>query len=101
MARSLSHAKLVVASVADHVSLSISRRGYAAAPHGVVSARGGSRSHMMEKMDVRTAIQEEAGASTAWAPDPVTGYYRPENSLAQIDAADLRAMLLNHKVRPN
>ena len=55
----------------------------------------------MEKMDVRTAIQEEAGASTAWAPDPVTGYYRPENSSVEIDAADLRAMLLNHKIRPN
>ena len=99
MARSLSHAKFLAASVADRLSLSISRRGYAAA----VSARGrgGSRSPMMEKMDVRTAIQEEAGASTAWAPDPVTGYYRPENSSVEIDAADLRAMLLNHKIRPN
>ena len=55
----------------------------------------------MDKMDVRAAIKAESGASTAWAPDPVTGYYRPQNCAAEIDAAELREMLLNHKVRPH
>lgn len=29
-----------------------------------------------------------------WTPDPVTGYYRPENAANEIDVAELRAMLL-------
>lgn len=76
----------------------MNRRGYAAAAaNESVSGRGGCRSGLMEKMNVRTVMQEEGGASTTWAPDPVTGYYRPEKCSAEIDPADLRAMLLNHK----
>ncbi|CAK9322264.1 unnamed protein product [Citrullus colocynthis] len=62
------------------------RRGYTAAPEGVAARIG----VMMKK--------EESVRSTekvSWVPDPVTGYYRPENCTAEIDAADLRAMLLN------
>ncbi|CAI0395380.1 unnamed protein product [Linum tenue] len=38
----------------------------------------------------------EAGnkVSTSWVPDPRTGFYRPENVAEEIDAAELRALLL-------
>lgn len=76
------------------------RRGYAAAaPLRTISARGGSRTGIMEKNDLRPAVREDSGASSAWAPDPITGYYRPENRAVEIDPAELREMLLNHKVR--
>lgn len=72
------------------------RRGYAAAapPLGTIS-----RTSIMEKNDLRPAVREDSGAASAWAPDPITGYYRPENRAVEIDPAELREMLLNHKVR--
>ncbi|KDO71707.1 hypothetical protein CISIN_1g034332mg [Citrus sinensis] len=95
MARSLFKAKLLLAPVADGISLSIGRRGYAAAaPLGTISRTG-----IMEKNDLTPAVREDSGASSAWAPDPITGYYRPENRAVEIDPAELREMLLNHKLR--
>nr|UOI39568.1 LEA_3 domain-containing protein [Betula platyphylla]UVJ47649.1 LEA-3 domain-containing protein [Betula platyphylla] len=96
MARSLSNAKLLSALVADGFSTAINRRGYAAASQGMVAslARGSSGSRMVKKSG------EEAVGSTekvAWVPDPVTGYYRPENRVDEIDVAELRAVLLNNK----
>ncbi|MBA0696647.1 hypothetical protein Goari_003183 [Gossypium aridum] len=44
-----------------------------------------------------SSSSETRAYSSAWAPDPVTGYYRPENCGAEIDAAELREMLLNHR----
>lgn len=38
---------------------------------------------------------------TSWVPDPVTGYYRPETHAKEIDAAELRNMLLKYKPRQN
>lgn len=38
---------------------------------------------------------------TSWVPDPVTGYYRPESHAKEIDAAELRNMLLKYKPRQN
>lgn len=40
---------------------------------------------------------EETTKTTSWIPDPVTGYYRPENHAKEIDAAELRMMLLKNK----
>ncbi|KAJ4722152.1 Late embryogenesis abundant protein Lea5 [Melia azedarach] len=101
MARSLSNAKLLVASVADGLSISLGR-GYAAAAEASF-ARGGSRTGIMEKTEIRAAaMKEEAGASSsAWALDPIKGYYKPQNCAVEIDPAELRQMLLNHKVRPH
>ncbi|KAK3189504.1 hypothetical protein Dsin_029065 [Dipteronia sinensis] len=97
MARSLSNAKLLVVSFSDALSLSVFRRGYAATgAQGSVSGKGGSRSGILE---IRAAMKEESGASTAWAPDPLTGYYRPQNRAVEIDPVELRNMLLNPKVR--
>ncbi|RID50076.1 hypothetical protein BRARA_H00829 [Brassica rapa] len=39
-------------------------------------------------------------AESAWAPDPVTGYYRPSNCADEIDPAELRKMLLENKAKP-
>ncbi|XP_051142069.1 protein SENESCENCE-ASSOCIATED GENE 21, mitochondrial-like [Andrographis paniculata] len=34
---------------------------------------------------------------TAWVPDPVTGYYRPENAGDTVDPVDLRSIVLKQK----
>ncbi|GLT99104.1 hypothetical protein SLE2022_165680 [Rubroshorea leprosula] len=101
MARSFSTAKLISAAAADGLSLSIFRRGFAAAPQALLYAREGSRIgvNVMGKMDQRAAIKPESGDSSAWTPDPVTGYYRPGNHTAEIDPVELREMLLNQKGR--
>lgn len=76
------------------------RRGYAAASQGVVSGSvsgagsSGGRSGVMGKK-----VGEESTKTSSWVPDPVTGYYRPENHADEIDVAELREMLLNNKVR--
>lgn len=59
-------------------------------------ARGtGTRSGAMMKK----SGEEMAGSNekVSWVPDPVTGYYRPENGAKDIDVADLRALLLKNK----
>ncbi|KAG6756958.1 hypothetical protein POTOM_037257 [Populus tomentosa] len=106
MARSLPNAKLLVASLADGLSLSVFRRGYAAAApiSAAVTAsfgRGGPRtSAPTGKMEDGAVTKEDSEAYSAWAPDPVTGYYRPANYVAEIDPAELREMVLSHRVRP-
>ena len=91
MARSFSNAKIFSAFAVDRVSIALSRRGYAAASQGVASA---SHSVMGKKSG-------EESAKKSWVPDPVTGYYRPENRADEIDVAELREMLLNNKIRRN
>ncbi|KAG6606956.1 protein SENESCENCE-ASSOCIATED GENE 21, mitochondrial-like [Cucurbita moschata] len=81
MARSFSAVKIASALVSDGLSNTLFRRGYAAAAPQSVAARIGAKT-------VKSTEKE------SWVPDPVTGYYRPENCAAEIDAADLRAMLL-------
>ncbi|KAK2990454.1 hypothetical protein RJ640_011202 [Escallonia rubra] len=39
-----------------------------------------------------------SNAYTPWVLDPVTGYYRPENQAKELDAAELRELLLKHKI---
>ena len=103
MARSVSSFKFLGASVFDALYVSISRRGYSGAPPAAVTASFG-RPGAMGKVERGDAMKESSSSETrayssAWAPDPVTGYYRPENCGAEIDAAELREMLLNHRVR--
>lgn len=62
----------------------ICRRGFGAVSQGVEAAR---KSGMATKVVGKV---EQA----PWTPDPVTGYYRPENAADEIDVAELRAMLL-------
>ncbi|CAH1434137.1 unnamed protein product [Lactuca virosa] len=94
MAPSLSTAKTLSSLIAAHSS-AIVRRGYASASQGGVSeaAVRGSVVTMMKKGG------EDSTKSTAWVPDPVTGYYKPEGHGNQIDAAELRELLLKQKTR--
>ncbi|KAL2556678.1 senescence-associated protein 21 [Forsythia ovata] len=103
MARSFSNVKIVSAFVANKISAATTGRGYVAAAAAPAPAQsgvskslsgGGVGSNMMLKKGV-----EESGKTTSWVPDPVTGYYRPENQAAEIDAAELRALLLKNKIR--
>ena len=94
MARSFSNAKLLSAFVVDRMSLAVTRRGYAAASQGVASGPVTARGGVMGKKG-----GEEEATKTSWVPDPVTGYYRPENKANEIDVAELREMLLKNKIR--
>nr|GMD94426.1 protein SENESCENCE-ASSOCIATED GENE 21, mitochondrial-like [Ipomoea batatas] len=42
---------------------------------------------------------EASRKETSWVPDPVTGYYRPENIAKEMDAAEMRAALIKNKIR--
>ena len=69
-----------------------------------VSVRGAldrivNRSGMVGKGEDKGVAKNGSEASSAWAPDPVTGYYRPISHTNEIDPVELRKMLLNHKVR--
>nr|AGN90999.1 LEA1 [Caragana korshinskii] len=96
MARSFANAKLFSAIVLDGFSNTLTRRGYAAAAQS--ATRGGGAVSISGKMATPKS-GEEKGVSTSkvsWVPDPVTGYYKPEN-IKEIDVADLRATLLGKK----
>lgn len=54
---------------------------------------------MSGKMATPKSGEEKGSASkVSWVPDPVTGYYKPENTTEIIDVADLRATLLSKKI---
>lgn len=81
----------------------IDRRGFAAASEvsmriGVGSSIGRG-SGMVGSIEAKPVTIDGSGACSAWAPDPVTGYYRPINCTPEIDPVELRQMLLNHKIR--
>ncbi|CAL9120580.1 Late embryogenesis abundant protein [Musa troglodytarum] len=101
MARSLSSAAALAASVSHNIALSVNRRGYTAA----AAAAAGVRRSVDQKTVARKVVDSTSTAassstsasSNSWVPDPVTGYYRPGNLRAQVDAAELREMSLSHK----
>lgn len=73
----------------------LNRRGYAAATES--ATRVGGVVSVGNKMGPTKSGED--GSSTykvSWVPDPVTGYYKPEN-IKDTDAADLRAKLLRKK----
>ncbi|KAL9261633.1 Late embryogenesis abundant protein Lea5-like protein [Drosera capensis] len=94
MARSLFNAKLLSALVADNLSLALTRRGYAAASLGV-SKSGGVSGVTMGKEEEKSA--RKGVGEKSWVLDPVTGYYRPGNTTMEIDAVDLRNMMITNK----
>ncbi|RWW35179.1 hypothetical protein GW17_00000008 [Ensete ventricosum] len=73
--------------------------GYAAA----AAAAPGVRRSVEQKTAARKVVDSSSTAasssasSNSWVPDPVTGYYRPGNLRAQVDAAELREMNLSRK----
>ncbi|XP_076901935.1 late embryogenis abundant protein 2-like [Bidens hawaiensis] len=91
----MASAKLIsISFIVDQLSFVAARRGFATASQGIVSR--GSGVAMMKKV-----ASDESNKSTPWVPDPVTGYYRPEGQTNEIDAAELRQMLLKQKNRRN
>ncbi|KAG6417803.1 hypothetical protein SASPL_119996 [Salvia splendens] len=91
MARSFSNVKTVSSFVGNQISASLARRGYSAASQGVGSSGGGRAPNVMLKKG------SEKGGESAWVPDPVTGYYRPESNAKELDPAELRKMLIRSK----
>ncbi|KAI3900952.1 hypothetical protein MKW92_018468 [Papaver armeniacum] len=92
MAGSLSNTKIVLTALIDGLSLSINRsRGITSVASQAV---GSSVVRQVKVKKPSTAVTEES----SWVPDPVTGYYRPENHADDIDVAALRETLLNQKI---
>ncbi|XP_052203011.1 late embryogenis abundant protein 2-like [Diospyros lotus] len=95
MARSFSNARFLSSLVGvETISVALRRRGYAAASQGV-----GLGSAAGAAMANKAGEDVAAKSRGAWVPDPVTGYYKPENQANQIDVAELREMLLKRNVR--
>ncbi|XP_028786866.1 late embryogenesis abundant protein Lea5-like [Neltuma alba] len=99
MARSLSQSKGIVCLVSDALSSTLHRRGYAVSASPSHVPLNGGRMGKLEDTSATATNQSSSEASSAWVPDPVTGYYRPINHSPEIDPAELRLMLLNPKVR--
>ncbi|OEL28321.1 hypothetical protein BAE44_0010661 [Dichanthelium oligosanthes] len=78
--------------------LALSRRGYAA-----VAAGAGAEVHQRAAIAARvSASGGGSGAASSssevfWMRDPQTGCWAPEDSFADVDAAELRARLLARK----
>ena len=94
MARSYSSAKAISSLITNKLSDVVSRRGFAAATQG-----GATRGVSVGAPNVMLKKGSEEPAKISWVPDPVTGYYRPENQAKEIGAAELREMLVNNKTK--
>ncbi|QCE06603.1 Late embryogenesis abundant protein [Vigna unguiculata] len=94
MARSFANVKVLSALVADGFSNTLTRRGFAAAATQSATRGGASIGGNMVPKSGEEKVR--GGEKVSWVPDPVTGYYRPENT-NEIDVADLRAMVLGKK----
>ncbi|KAJ1402368.1 Late embryogenesis abundant protein [Sesbania bispinosa] len=95
MARSFANVKVISALVADGFSNSLTRRGYAATAQSATRGVAGSISG---KIAPKSGEDRVGGAEkVSWVPDPVTGYYKPEN-IKEVDVADLRATVLGKKL---
>ncbi|KAL6978384.1 hypothetical protein U1Q18_020052 [Sarracenia purpurea var. burkii] len=101
MARSFSNSKLISTFVVDRISVSVSRRGYAAAApsQGGVSVSVGGGAGAARGSVLGKKGGKESTKTSAWVPDPVTGYYRPENRADEIDVVELREMHLKNNIR--
>ncbi|KAK7269675.1 hypothetical protein RIF29_22409 [Crotalaria pallida] len=93
-ARSFTNVKVLSASLLDGFSHVLTRRGYAATAQ---SATRGGATYVSGKIAPKSAEDNKVKSEkVAWVPDPVTGYYKPEN-IKEIDVAELRASLLSKK----
>jgi hypothetical protein len=73
----------------------LNRRGFAAATES--ATRGGVVSIGNKMGPKKTGEDVVSTYKVSWVPDPVTGYYKPEN-IKDVDAAELRAKLLQKKL---
>ncbi|KAG6488221.1 protein SENESCENCE-ASSOCIATED GENE 21, mitochondrial-like [Zingiber officinale] len=78
------------------ITLFLNRRAYSAAALE-------KRTTVLVKSSTATSSSSSVASSTSssssnsWVPDPETGYYRPSDIGRQVDAAELRAMLLSKR----
>ncbi|XP_047149226.1 indole-3-acetic acid-induced protein ARG2 [Vigna umbellata] len=97
MARSFTNVKVLSALVADGFSNTPTRRGFAAAAAAATQSASRGGASISGNMVPKSGEEKVRGAEkVSWVPDPVTGYYRPENT-NEIDVADLRATVLGGK----
>nr|P32292.1 RecName: Full=Indole-3-acetic acid-induced protein ARG2 [Vigna radiata var. radiata]BAA03307.1 hypothetical protein [Vigna radiata var. radiata] len=96
MARSFTNVKVLSALVADGFSNTTTRHGFAAAAAATQSATRGGASIGGNMVPKSGEEKVRGGEKVSWVPDPVTGYYRPENT-NEIDVADMRATVLGKK----
>ncbi|KAL5069430.1 hypothetical protein RYX36_020317 [Vicia faba] len=97
MARSFINIKAISSLVADGFFNSLSRRGYAAAAATQNATRGVATSVSGKMVAQKSGTDKVANKEkVSWVPDPVTGYYKPENTNV-VDVADLRATVLGKK----
>ncbi|KAG6431853.1 hypothetical protein SASPL_103421 [Salvia splendens] len=87
MARSFSNVKTVTSFIGNQISAVVTRRGYSAASQGRVV---GAPNVVVKKGPVKVG-------ESAWVPDPVTGYYRPECNAKELDPVELREMMRSKK----
>ncbi|KAG6484214.1 late embryogenesis abundant protein Lea5-like [Zingiber officinale] len=79
--------------LARGITLFLNRRAYSAAALE-------KRTTVLVKSSTTTssvASSTSSSSSNSWVPDPETGYYRPSDIGRQVDAAELRAMLLSKR----
>ncbi|KAK2418734.1 indole-3-acetic acid-induced protein ARG2 [Trifolium repens] len=95
MARSFANAKVFSAIVLQEFSNTLTRRGFVAATES--ATRGGVVSIGNKMGPKKTGDDVVSTYKVSWVPDPVTGYYKPEN-IKDVDAAELRAKLLQKKL---
>ncbi|CAI0580038.1 unnamed protein product [Linum tenue] len=92
MARSISGAKLISAAVTKAIT---GGRGFSAAAATAGNAAAGKGGSSSVTAATSGMVKKTGEASkSSWVPDPRTGFYRPENVAEEIDAAQLRALLL-------
>ncbi|CAL1412218.1 unnamed protein product [Linum trigynum] len=91
MARSISSAKLISAAVTKAIT---GGRGFSAAAAAGKAAVGKGGSSSVTAATSGMGKKTGEASKSSWVPDPRTGFYRPENVAEEIDAAQLRALLL-------
>uniref|UniRef100_A0A0E0GNV1 Uncharacterized protein n=1 Tax=Oryza nivara TaxID=4536 RepID=A0A0E0GNV1_ORYNI len=84
--------------ISSVISGIISRRCYGVYARAVVTTRASDAAAAGRRTDVASAATAAtAKRDVAWMRDPKTGCWAPENRVDEVDAVDLRNLLLNYK----
>ncbi|KAI4329776.1 hypothetical protein MLD38_028124 [Melastoma candidum] len=92
MARSLSNVRMFSAYFANGIAQAIPRQGYSAAVEATAVSRAEGRIGGAVKL--RPEKEEE---EVTWMPDHKTGFFGPGNRRDEVDAVELRAMMLRRR----
>ncbi|BAS84597.1 Os03g0400700 [Oryza sativa Japonica Group] len=87
-----------MSNISSVISGIISRRCYGVYARAVVTTRASDAAAAGRRTDVASAATAAtAKRDVAWMRDPKTGCWAPENRVDEVDAVDLRNLLLNYK----